>query len=379
MGNEHGSFHRFSLNERIQHAILFITVTLLALTGFPQKYSNLGWARTMVEFMGGIGTVRLIHRINAAILLAAFVYHAVYGLYRLLIKRAPFEMLPRPKDVRDFLHNIGYYLGVRETRPRFDRFSYIEKFDYWAVFWGMAIMGGSGLILWFPTIVTRFLPGVVVPIATAAHSDEALLAISAIVLWHLYNAHLNPRVFPFNRSIFTGRLSKHDMMEEHPLEYERRTGGKVPEGVLRERPAVSWSVLLVSGLLGASLVALYGVMIVLAIRPPSPPVLSPANTPIARQKVMRPAPSPTPGVFAGGPPISPSATSTPVPTQREFVSQQGPVVSHSVAGERQRCNLCHEVDGLIAAPEDHGDYPEDECLDCHEPVLVTPESASDGG
>jgi len=377
---DHESFVRFSLNERTQHAILLVTVTLLALTGLPQKYHNMGWARSLVDLMGGIDGIRLIHRTNAVILLAAFGYHTVFGLYRLLVKRAPFEMLPRLKDVLDFVYNIGYYLGVRKTRPRFDRFSYVEKFDYWAVFWGMAIMGGSGLVLWFPALVTRILPGVVVPISKTAHSDEALLAVSAILLWHLYNVHVNPRVFPFNKTVFTGRISRHELMTEHALEYERRTGERVPDGILSERLAPSWSVFLVSGSLHALLVALYVVLIVLAIRPPSVPRLSPVNTPIARAQVLPPVPSSTPAPLRRKQvPVGTSVTPTTAPANGELTGQQGPIVSHTIDGERRQCTVCHAVDGLMAVPENHRDITADECLECHAAASATPEGGSGGG
>ena len=198
-------FSRFSLSERIQHGLLLTTVTLLALTGLPQKYSSLEWARPMVELMGGIYVVRIIHRVSATILTLGVLYHVLYGLYRLLVKRARFDMLPRLKDVRDLIGNLAYFLGLKKERPRFDRFNYIEKFEYWAVLWGMTVMAVTGLLMWFPVIATRLFPGVVVPSAKAMHSGEALLAISAVILWHMYNAHLSPRVFPFNLTIFTGR------------------------------------------------------------------------------------------------------------------------------------------------------------------------------
>ena len=298
MTEPQSTIERFSFNDRLQHIVLIVSFTLLALTGIPQKYSSLSWAHSMIDLLGGIEFARIIHRVSAAILLGASVYHLGYGVQLLIIKRRPFHMLPRLKDITDLLHNLGYFLGGKKARPRFDRFNYMEKFEYWALVWGTAIMAISGLVLWFPVIVTRFLPGQVIPGAKALHSNEALLAVSAIVLWHLYNAHLNPRIFPMNFSIFTGRVSRHEMMTDHPLEYERLTGERVPETMLGHQPAKSWPVILVSGVLGGGLVILYVMMVAWTIQPPSPVFLPPINSPVARRVVLNPYATPTPPLIA---------------------------------------------------------------------------------
>lgn len=286
---EHATVYtRFTLSDRVQHIVLFTSFSLLSLTGVPQKYGGMGWAQTMIGWMGGVETARVIHRIAAAILIVAFVYHVVRGLWLLLFKGASFDMWPRFKDVKDVVHNLAYFLGFKRSRPRFERFNYMEKFEYWALLWGTAVMVLTGLVLWFPIWTTRWLPGVIVPSSKELHSNEALLAVFAIVLWHLFNAHFNPRVFPMNMSIFTGRIAKHEMMAEHALEYERKTGEQVPEEILREQEPKPWPVLITSGALGAVLVALYVFMIYWVIDPPSPQVVDPVNTPIARQLVFRP-------------------------------------------------------------------------------------------
>ena len=129
-------------------------------------------------------------------------------------------LVPNLKDARDIGANLRYFLFLSNERPRFHKFSYIEKFDYWAVFWGMFIMAGSGLILWFPVEFSRILPGVVIQIAYIAHSDEALLAFLAIAIWHFYNVHFNPRVWPANKVWYKGTLTEEEMEHEHPLELE---------------------------------------------------------------------------------------------------------------------------------------------------------------
>ena len=288
------TFLRFSLNDRLQHILLIVSFTLLALTGLPQKYSSMDWARTLVSLMGGIETVRTIHHINALILGVVGLYHLASGLYRLCLKRARFEMLPKVQDAFDIVANIAYFLGIKRLRPRFDRYSYMEKFEYWAVVWGMGIMGLTGLIMWFPIFFTSFLPGIFIPAAKSAHGGEALLAVSAIVLWHLYNTHLNPRVFPLNPSMFTGRVSKKEMMSEHPLEYERRTREQIPEEVLRGHPAESWLAFGISGVLGAVLIVLFAILIFWMIRPPSPATPLPTNSLIERTGLLQPPSVPIP-------------------------------------------------------------------------------------
>ena len=222
---ERERFERFSPNERAQHIVLFSTFIVLVLTGFPLKYPEVEFLGPLVYLMGGVKGARIIHRIAAVIMLADFAYHNLYiaslmyrrkiGLRQLLL------MIPQPRDVIDLAKNIRYFLGLSKERPRFDKFSYMEKFDYWAVYWGVFIMGGSGLILWFPEFWTRFIELDIVRIAYIAHSDEALLAFLAITCWHLYNVHLTPRHFPMNRVWYRGWITREQMIEEHSLEYER--------------------------------------------------------------------------------------------------------------------------------------------------------------
>src|SRR3990170_2607308 len=125
-----------------------------------------------------------------------------------------------PKDARDLVQNNRHFLGKAPEKPRFGRFSYIEKFDYWAVYWGCVIMIGSGLFLWFEMIVLKYFPKYVLDVAHEMHSDEAMLATLAIVIWHFYNVHFNPDRFPGTLMWWHGQISEHEMKEEHPLEYE---------------------------------------------------------------------------------------------------------------------------------------------------------------
>jgi len=214
-------FVRFSLNIRLQHLTLAIGVILLIITGLPIKFHDSWWANLFFDLIGGIQVSRFIHRVGAGMLIFVSIWHTIYIAFTKEGRNEFKELLPRKKDFLDFYQNIKYMLGKTNERPKYGRYSYIEKFDYWAVYWGMVIMVLSGLILWFHNFFLGIFPKFVFDIAKEAHSDEAMLATLAIVIWHWYNAHFNPHVFPFNPTIFTGKISKERMMREHPLEYEK--------------------------------------------------------------------------------------------------------------------------------------------------------------
>lgn len=217
-------YPRFRLMARIEHAILLVSFTLLAVTGLPQKYVDAPISESMIRLMGGIELVRLIHRGAAFLLIVGSVYHLFTSAYRLFVKREEMRIMLNPKDFRDIWDTIHYNLGFTSTPPRMPKFNFGEKLEYWAVVWGTAVMVITGFMLWNPIATTAILPGQIIPVALAAHGGEAVLAVLSILIWHMYNVHIKH----FNPSMFTGNLPRKIMEEEHALELERLESGGAP-------------------------------------------------------------------------------------------------------------------------------------------------------
>jgi thiosulfate reductase cytochrome b subunit len=183
------------------------------------------WARPLAQVFGGFGVTSVLHRIFATLLLVTFAVHVVWIVSRVFrgergLLWGPTSLVPQPKDLVDLYHHVRWFLR-RAPKPAFDRYTYWEKFDYWAVFWGMLIIGGSGLILWFPENFARFLPGWVFNVALLVHGEEALLAVAFIVTIHFFNSHMRPRKFPMDMVMFTGAVPEDEYARERPLEYAR--------------------------------------------------------------------------------------------------------------------------------------------------------------
>jgi formate dehydrogenase subunit gamma len=212
---------RFSVSQRVQHAVLVVAFVVLVITGLPQKYPDWPLATWTITRLGGIDSARLIHRSVAVVLILQAAYHVLdLGLSALRGRLRP-TMVPNLKDGFDAMTTLRYSLGLAPSPPKFDRYEYRQKFEYWGVIFGTTVMVVTGLILWFPAIATKALPGELVPAAREAHGGEATLSLLTIVTWHLYSVLFSPAQFPGDFSIFTGRISKERMEEEHPLEYTR--------------------------------------------------------------------------------------------------------------------------------------------------------------
>lgn len=224
-----GYFPRFNWTQRLEHHLVMVTFLVLIGTGLPQRYSQAGWAQWLVLHMGGIDLVRLIHRVFAFLFAFAAFYHVGRVSYDWFARGRRPAMFIAFVDLKDMVSSLRYYLGFSSRQPWFDRYSFRQKFEYWGLVFGGTIMLVSGFILMYPTLVTRGLPGDFVPAAKLAHGYEGLLAFLVVLIWHLYGAHLGPGRFPMDTSIFTGRISRKRLREEHFLEYQRLTASTEPE------------------------------------------------------------------------------------------------------------------------------------------------------
>ncbi|MBL7187549.1 MAG: cytochrome b/b6 domain-containing protein [Phycisphaerae bacterium] len=215
---------RFGLQFRVQHIILFLGTLGLIFTGIPLwclGRPEYGWTQSVVRFFGPIATIRHIHRAFGVSLVLISIYHLLYTILTRQGRREFLELLPKPKDVADVMKNSLYFLGLSKERPRFRRYSYCEKFDYWAVYWGCVIIISTGLAQWFPEATGRYAPWLTYELAAEIHADEAILATLALFVWHFYNVHFNPSRFPGTLLWWHGRMSREEMLREHPLEYEK--------------------------------------------------------------------------------------------------------------------------------------------------------------
>ncbi|MEW6717003.1 MAG: cytochrome b/b6 domain-containing protein [Chloroflexota bacterium] len=205
---------RFTVPDRIEHWVQMASFTTLAITGLVQKYATSGLPQKIIELLGGVDNVRIIHHIAAIVMMLGVVYHLGSAGYKFYVRRSLPAMLPSVNDVRAAWQTLLYNLDRIKNKPQQGRYTFEEKFEYWAFVWGTLVMGITGFMMWNPIATTKILPGEYIPAAKAAHGGEALLAVLAILVWHLYNVHIKH----LNKSMFTGYLTEKEMLEEHPLE-----------------------------------------------------------------------------------------------------------------------------------------------------------------
>ncbi|MCK9273561.1 MAG: cytochrome c3 family protein [Syntrophales bacterium] len=238
---------RFSWRDRIMHILLVVSFFLLVMTGFPIKYAESAWAEVLINLMGGPQMTGLLHRISAIVLWALFLYTCWLSLKFLFPKRqvrgwtkrlfGPESLFFNKKDWEDLKGMFRWFFN-RGEMPQFERWTYWEKFDFFAVFWGMFVIGLSGLMLWLPELFSYILPGWMINVATVAHSEEAFLAAIFIFTVHFFHNHLAPNKFPMESNIFTGRYTVAALKEERPEEYERMIAENRLASLERKAPSV---------------------------------------------------------------------------------------------------------------------------------------------
>lgn len=212
--------HRFSLNTRIQHAVLLISFTLCVMTGLPMGFQHAPTAQFWLSIFGGLDGARVAHKVGAVLISVVCLYHILSIPFFTLVLKKPFpwHMVPKLKDAKDIMQSSLHIFGLAEE-PVYDHFQYGQKIDYWSIFWGMPVMVITGFIMWFPGWIAGFLPHSVIPISVIAHRDEAILASSFILIVHMYYGHLAPITFPINWVMFSGRKLKSEYKKWFGLEY----------------------------------------------------------------------------------------------------------------------------------------------------------------
>ena len=218
--NEELKIRRFDINQRIQHIWLFTTTFVLALTGFAQMYYD-SWGFYVGQILGGQQNLIGIHLASAFLLGVLIVYHFAFYSTQYVVRRmrgnpVPLSINLSKKDITDFIQSMKWMVG-RGDAPKYPKYDYAQKFDYWGIYWGMIILGVPGVLLWM--FGYNFMNG----LPFVMHTDEAMLAVLFLMVFHFYQTHFNPRYFPMNKVFITGKMSEKDMQKEHPAELERMT------------------------------------------------------------------------------------------------------------------------------------------------------------
>jgi cytochrome b subunit of formate dehydrogenase len=259
------AYRRFEAKHIALHLVVIVSFLTLAVTGLPLKFSDAPWGKALMHAIGGAHRAQVVHHGAAAVTLGYFIVALVMSgkfllsnlhagktvLARLL---GPESLFPNRRDLSDMGAMFRWFVG-RGPKPTFERWTYWEKFDYLAVFWGMFAIGTSGLMLWFPALFSRVVPGWAFNLATIVHSDEALLATGFIFTVHFFNTHLRPEKFPMDTVIFDGRITHEEMVEERADQLRRyEQEGRTESLIAGKPPSIAWA--LVSRLFGFAAVAI---------------------------------------------------------------------------------------------------------------------------
>jgi cytochrome b subunit of formate dehydrogenase len=262
-------FRRFSWTWRIIHLVFAVSTMVLVLSGSTLLFSHTAWADFVMAMLGGPKVEAIVHRTAATVWLGIFLVHLAVVSWNILRGYKEFKwfgpssMIPNLQDLRDVVAMFKWFFGLA-PRPQFDRYSYWQKFDYWAPFWGAAVIGFSGLMLFFPVMTAEYLPGWVFNISTIVHQEEALLAAVFLFTVHFFNSHFRPDRFPMSTIMFTGAVPLEEFKFEHRLEYERLKANGELEKYLIKAPSEAFekgsrwlaAVLILAGLGLLTLVAI---------------------------------------------------------------------------------------------------------------------------
>jgi len=223
---------RLTLNERVQHALLLASFITLVVTGFALKYPHSFWAEPIVQWEKNFPLRGWLHRLAGVVLIAGSVYHLIYLFTHRDGRRWMKAMLPKVRDVQEAVHTIGYNIGYRHTPPRYARFNYMEKAEYWALVWGTIVMAITGILLWAHDAVLAYLPHAlaVLDVTTAVHFYEAILATFSILIWHFYFVIFDPDVYPLKWTVLTGSAPEHEVREEEEEAVQQNPDQMKPSG-----------------------------------------------------------------------------------------------------------------------------------------------------
>lgn len=234
---------RFDRRQRTLHLVVMTTFLGLTATGIPLLFSEAGWARVLATMFGGFRSAGMAHRVLGVTLLGALVWHLGTIAWRAFVRGekgifwGPASMVPQPRDFVDLYRQVKWFFGLG-PRPHFEQFTYWEKFDYWAPFWGVTIIGVSGLVMWLPSFFGSFLPGWVFNVASIFHGEEAFLAVVFLFTVHFFNNHFRPdKLPPPDVVMFTGSVPLEEFKREHAAQYERLVANGELEKYLVDAPS----------------------------------------------------------------------------------------------------------------------------------------------
>ena len=323
-------YQRFPLARRIEHIIMLLSFGILGLTGLPQRYPLADISVWLVNLLGGIENLRAVHHVSATVMMLGTAWHIILAGYKVFVLREKMSMLPSLQDVKDGLQALLHNIGFNKKFPQMGRYTWEEKLEYWAFVWGALVMGLTGFLMWNPITAAKFLPGDWIPAAKAAHGGEAVLAVLAIIIWHMYGVHIRS----FNKSMWTGEMSEEEMLHEHPLELADIKAGianrPVSPEVLRKRKMIYYPI---AGVLTAIMLAgVYGFVnteeTALTTVPPQP-------SPIAIYVPQTPTPVPT------KPPTPTPLPATATPEGQVPEPGSGPFWADVAPLMEAKCGACH--------------------------------------